>query len=183
MLKPDQQQTLTTLAREAIAYAVAHGHAPDIDITDYDSELQQQGASFVTLTIDKQLRGCIGMLQAVRPLVEDIANNACAAALHDHRFSPLRADELDKIDVHISVLEAPEPLACASEQELLDKLEAGKDGLILSDGARKATFLPSVWDSIQDKAEFVRHLKLKAGIPADHWDASMTASVYRVQEW
>ena len=164
-------------------HAVTHGRAPDIDIGDYDDELQHPGASFVTLTINTQLRGCIGMLEPVRPLVQDVASNACSAALHDRRFSPLREDELGSIDIHISILEPAEELPCDSEQDLVDKLVAGKDGLILTDGVRKATFLPSVWESISDKAEFVRQLKRKAGMPDNYWDAAMSVSTYRVQEW
>jgi len=140
-------------------------------------ELQEERASFVTLTIDGNLRGCIGMLEACRPLVEDVAENACAAAFADPRFEPLSEREFRQIDIHISVLSPPEEMEFNSEADLLAQLRPGVDGLILQDGGRRGTFLPSVWEELPDADLFLMHLKMKAGLPTTHW--SDTLRVFR----
>ena len=145
---------------------------------DYPAPLQIAGASFVTLTNDGKLRGCIGTLEACRALVCDIALNAFNAAFRDPRFPPLTADELVNLQVHISILKPATPVACESEADLIRQLRPGIDGLILQDGAQRATFLPSVWESLPDAESFVRHLKLKAGMSANHWSPTMQAFRY-----
>ena len=136
---------------------------------DYPEPLRVPRACFVTLSRHHQLRGCIGHLEAVQPLVQDVAENAYAAAFRDTRFPPLGAEELDGLEIHISILTPPIPLPCASEKDLVSQLKPGVDGLILEEGIRHGTFLPSVWDSLPDPGDFVRHLKMKAGLPPAHW--------------
>jgi AmmeMemoRadiSam system protein A len=117
---------------------------------------------------DGQLRGCIGTLEAYRPLCIDIAGNACAAAFHDPRFSPLRPPELEALMLEISVLSPPEPLEFGDARELCGRLRPGVDGLILEADGRSGTFLPGVWDSLPEPRDFLHHLKLKAGLPGDY---------------
>ena len=118
---------------------------------------------------NQELRGCIGILEPLRPLAEDIAYNAWAAAFSDSRFMPVSASELDDLDIHISILGTPEEMDFTSEHDLVKQIRPGVDGLILEKGFNKGTFLPSVWDSLTDSREFLNHLKLKAGLPANYW--------------
>ena len=183
MLNEQQRESLKQLAERSIEYGIEHGAAPPVDLDDYDADMQQQAATFVTLKKHGQLRGCIGMLKPVRPLVEDVAENAFAAAFRDSRFQPLQAEELPALDIHISILGQPQALPCDSEQDLLTQLRHGEDGLILRDGMHRATFLPSVWESIDNKAEFLQHLKRKAGLPADYWSDDIAFERYSVEEF
>jgi len=150
---------------------------------DFEPLLRELRASFVTLTQRGALRGCIGHLQAVSPLVVDVANNAFAAAFRDPRFPPLAERERADLVIQISVLTPAEPMAFASEQDLIAQLQPGVDGLILQDGSHQGTFLPSVWDSLSDPASFLAHLKLKAGLPADYWSRTLTVSRYRTESF
>ena len=130
-------------------------------------ELGEPGATFVTLTQNGQLRGCIGSLEAHRPLATDVAENARAAAFRDPRFAPLGKDEFARTRVEVSLLTPPEPFPVADEADALARLRPGIDGLILSYGRRRATFLPQVWESLPEAHQFIAQLKLKAGLPAD----------------
>ncbi len=140
-------------------------------------ELKEERATFVTLTLNGNLRGCIGMLEACRPLAEDITENAVSAAFRDPRFPPLSRDEFGDLKISISVLSPPEEMTFSSEADLLNQIRPGIDGLILQEGVRKGTFLPSVWEELPETAAFVEHLKLKAGLPAGYW--SDTLRVFR----
>lgn len=183
MLDEEDRKTLLQVAADSIRHGLDTGHALKVKVSDYSSALQQPGACFITLTIQHQLRGCIGMLQPTRPLVEDVAQNAYSAAFEDSRFPPLNASEYDQLEYHISILNPAEPIECESEAELLQQLRPGVDGLIIEDGGRRATFLPSVWKSLPYAVDFLRHLKMKAGLPADHWSNSMSAQRYTVEEF
>lgn len=140
-------------------------------------------ATFVTLNDDRGLRGCIGRLEAERPLVEDVADNAYAAAFRDPRFPALTEGELAGLDIHISVLGTPERLDVASESELLEKLRPGEDGLILAEAGRRATFLPSVWKSLPEPGAFLRHLRQKAGFAPDYWSPALQIYRYGCEEF
>jgi AmmeMemoRadiSam system protein A len=140
-------------------------------------------ATFVTLHVQAQLNGCIGTIEPRRPICEDIAYNAYQAAFHDPRFGPLTELELDEVEVHISVLSPLELIDVAGEFELIECLEPGRDGLVLEAGARRATFLPSVWDKLDSPREFVGHLKRKARIGPLEWPESMQVFRYRVLEF
>lgn len=149
--------------------------------------LDAPGASFVTLTSGRApggaLRGCIGSLEARRPLREDVEANAVAAALHDPRFAPLTARELDDTVVEVSVLSAPAALPAADEAELLARLRPGVDGVVLSSCGRRATFLPQVWEQLPDPADFLARLRHKAGLPADYWGRDVVVETYTVTAW
>lgn len=176
-LNNGHRQQLLAIAKRSIEHGLQTGKPLAINLADFPAELAELRATFVTLEKNHQLRGCIGMLEALRPLAEDIAKNAYSAAFNDPRFPPLQAGELDGLDIHLSILTPAEPVSFSSEQDLLTQLQPGIDGLILEEGHRRGTFLPSVWESLPEPEQFLRHLKQKAGLPADYW--SDTLKVYR----
>jgi len=174
-------QALVGTARRAIAHALGLPHA---DAIPGHPALARPGASFVSLHgFDGSLRGCVGRLQAVRPLGEDVHANARAAAFEDHRFEPLRAEEWAGLALEVSVLDPARPLAAASEAEALAALRPGIDGVILEWRGRRATFLPQVWEQLPAAADFFGALKRKAGLAADFWSAEMRLSRYRVRSY
>lgn len=183
MLNNDQRRFLLELAHNSIVHGLSHRAPLPVALETIDPELRRQGACFVTLEKQGQLRGCIGMLEPVRPLAEDAAKNAYAAAFFDSRFQPVTAEELDGLDIHISVLGEPTLMEITSEAELLSQLQPGVDGLILQEGSRRATFLPSVWESLRDPRQFVHHLKLKAGWPGDYWSSDIKAYRYQTEQF
>ncbi len=168
---------LPALARAAVNAELRGKEAPDVWRTE--KALQEPGACFVTLTKGGELRGCIGSLQAHRPLGEDVVQNACSAAFRDPRFPSLHMAELPEVRFEVSVLTKPEPFPVADEEELIRCLRPGRDGLILQAGSRRATFLPSVWTSLPSPADFVAQLKRKAGFGPLEWPADMVVERYR----
>jgi len=182
MLTDTERETLLDIARHSIAYGLQYGQAAPVTVTDYSLALQEIKATFVTLKIHDDLRGCIGTLQAFRPLVEDVSHNAYAAAFHDPRFPRLIAKEYERLHYHISILSTPEPVKFIDEQDLLTQLRPGVDGLVLEDGYYRGTFLPQVWESLPDPKHFLRHLKQKAGLPPDYWSKTIKLQRYTVEE-
>ncbi len=183
MFNQEQRSLLLRLASDSIHSGLEHGKPLKVDLVDYTPELREQRASFVTLHKQGQLRGCIGSLRALRPLVEDISENAYAAAFRDPRFNPVEQAEFDQLKLSISILTPATPMNFASEQDLLDQLRPGIDGLILKDGRRRGTFLPSVWEQLPEKQVFLQHLKLKAGLPVDYWSESIEISRYETESF
>jgi AmmeMemoRadiSam system protein A len=181
MLPEQDRQTLLGMARAAIRHGLQYRQPLPVSATDYSPALQHHGASFVTLKIRGELRGCIGALTAHQPLIQDVAENAYNAAFRDPRFPKLSAGEFEQLEVHISVLTPPTPMTFDNEQDLLRQLQPRVDGLVLSDGALRGTFLPSVWESLQDRQDFLRHLKMKAGLPPDYWSSTLRVERYRVE--
>lgn len=170
---------LLQLARSAIAEklgvpAEAPGDAPF---------LAEPGASFVTLTQEGQLRGCIGSLEARRPLGLDVRENALAAAFRDPRFPPLVREEFPTTEVEVSLLSPLEPLAFASREEALTQLRPFVDGVVFEFGHHRSTFLPQVWESLPDPEDFLEQLKRKAGLPLGFWADGMRLSRYTVAKW
>ncbi len=142
-------------------------------------DFSRPAATFVTLHHSEALRGCIGTLQAYRSLIEDVAGNAFSAAFQDPRFAPLEEQELAGLEVEHSILSTPQVIEdCQTKQHLLDNLIPFEDGLIISDGVHRATFLPSVWSQLPDESRFVEHLMLKAGISS--WSESILCERYSV---
>ena len=172
-------QALLLTARNAIGKRFGRAASPVGTL----AELAEPGATFVTLTQRGQLRGCIGSLEAQRPLAIDVAENAIAAAFRDPRFPPLAEDEFSRTRVEVSLLTPAEPFPVASEADALSRLRPGIDGLILSYGRHRATFLPQVWESLPEARQFVAQLKLKAGLPADFWHAQIALARYGVKKW
>lgn len=172
-------QALLDLARQVILSAVEQRPSPSAEpIRKRFPYLSEAGASFVTLTLSGQLRGCIGTLQARRALIEDVAENAYAAAFRDPRFDEVGADEVHALEIEISVLGIPKTLAVSTEQQLIENLLPGVHGLILEFEWHKATFLPTVWRQLKDPATFVAALKRKAGLPEDFWSPAVRCSTY-----
>lgn len=171
---------LAQLAAAAVAARLA-GHPMAAAVPD-SAALRSPGASFVTLEANGRLRGCIGSLEPVRPLYEDVIRNA-VRAMADPRLPPVTAEEWPELDVSVSVLSATEPLPCPTRQALLAALRPGQDGLTLSHGRRRATFLPKVWQKLSTPERFVAGLLAKGGWPAGQWPAGIAAGRYRVDEF
>jgi AmmeMemoRadiSam system protein A len=180
-LSAEQQGYLMELACASIRHGLKQGRPLPVDLTSLPPELKPLRATFVTLQRHGQLRGCIGLLEASRPLAEDIACNAYAAAFQDPRFPPLRESECEGLEIHLSLLTPAEPMAFHSEQDLLDQFQPGVDGLILAEGPRRGTFLPSVWEQLPTRQEFWEHLKLKAGLPTGYWSDTLKVWRYRAE--
>jgi len=177
----DDRAALLRVAMESVRHGLDYRKPLPVDPALYSPALQQPRATFVTLRIGSDLRGCIGMLEAKRSLVEDVAGNAFAAAFRDTRFSPLTDYEFLMLNFHISVLSPPEPMAVASEDDLLAQLRPGLDGIIIEEPPRRATFLPEVWESVPDPRQFLAHLKMKGGWPVDYWSETMKVSRYTTE--
>jgi AmmeMemoRadiSam system protein A len=184
-LSSEERAYLLDLARRSIESVLQQRGQEKLDFERISPRLQEPGAAFVTLhTIGGLLRGCIGSLQARRPLVEDVRYNAIAAAFEDPRFPPLRINELPSIVVEVSVLSTPQPLEYSDAEDLVLKLRPGIDGVVLESGWHRATFLPQVWEQLPTHHDFLSHLCLKAGLPADAWhSADMKISTYQVEEF
>ncbi|MFA5921052.1 MAG: AmmeMemoRadiSam system protein A [Methylococcaceae bacterium] len=204
-LNKEHQQRLLDLAKSSIQQGLQTGRPLKVNLADFPAELTEHRATFVTLQINHQLRGCIGMLEAIRPLAEDIAENAFLAAFRDPRFPPLADDEFGKLEIHLSILTPAEPVSFTSEQDLISQLQPGIDGLILEepeiydvankreqlppriDGLilekrrRRGTFLPSVWEQLPEPEQFLRHLKQKAGLAPDYWSENIKIYRYRTE--
>lgn len=177
----EERKILLELARSAIEYALKSGSEMVVNSNDYPSHLKENAACFVTLMLHGMLRGCIGSLQAYRPLVEDVAGNAYAAAFADPRFAPVTMEEFAELEVHISVLTMPEFMTVESQADLLQQLQPGVDGLILEDGLYRATFLPAVWETLPVPERFLAQLKLKAGLPPDYWSSTIQFKRYKAK--
>ncbi|MGH8688859.1 MAG: AmmeMemoRadiSam system protein B [Burkholderiales bacterium] len=174
-------ETLLGLARASISHRL--GLAPEAPSPEGAAWLARPGATFITLTLEDRLRGCIGSLAASRSIGLDVIENAAAAALRDPRFPPLGATEWPRCGLEVSVLSAAKPMRFADEAEMLAMLRPGEDGVILEHEGRRATFLPQVWESIPDKRAFLGELLKKAGLPADTRLARCKLSRYRVVKW
>lgn len=173
----ERGRALLAIAREAIAHALLGSRErawPDF---------AEPGASFVTLRLGGELRGCIGSLEAHRPLAEDVRCNAVAAALRDPRFPPLSAAELGSLSIEVSELTPIEPIVWSSQSEALAALRPFEDGVVLEHGPHRATFLPQVWEQLPQPADFLRRLAEKAGLPAGFWHPELRLYRYGVRKW
>lgn len=176
-----EKQILLDLAYESMQYTLLHDEVMEVRLSKFNTKLQQLRACFVTLHLHDKLRGCIGSIEAYQPLVADIVHNAHAAAFQDPRFTPLTTAELPELELHISVLSEPEPMQFTSEEDLITQLRPHIDGLLLQDRGHRGTFLPSVWNSLPEPQDFLIHLKLKAGLPADYWSDTIEIERYTVE--
>jgi AmmeMemoRadiSam system protein A len=172
--------TLITIAREAIEADAAFLDIP----REWDEAwLRERAASFVTLRLDGDLRGCIGTVDAHRALGDDVAHNAWAAAYRDTRFPPLDPAERARLAIEVSVLSPRLPIEAATEEEALAKIHPGIDGLVLEFSGHHATFLPQVWEGIPDRLEFLSHLRRKARLPMRFWHPGVKLSRYTVEKF
>lgn len=148
-----------------------------------DPRLAERGATFVTLKAGVELRGCIGSLNAHRPLGQDVTHNALGAAFRDPRFDPVSVAEWPRLRVEVSLLSDPEFMDFGSEAEVLARLRPGIDGVIFFSGCQKATFLPQVWEQLPEPRDFLAALKMKAGLRANHWGPKVMIATYQVEKW
>lgn len=184
-LTDEERQQLLSLARHCIMLATRKQTLPAVQVSAYSPALQEAGASFVTLTRkDGSLRGCIGTLIAYQPLVQDVCEHAAAAAMEDYRFPPVRPEEVEELQIEISRLSPPVPLVYDQPADLPGLLRPGLDGVVLKDGAQRATFLPQVWEQLSSPQEFLTHLCLKMGASGDLWRKKvLDVATYQVEEF
>jgi AmmeMemoRadiSam system protein B/AmmeMemoRadiSam system protein A len=182
-LSYENRRGLLGIAATSIRHGLEHGKPKPVKANDYPERLREKRASFVTLKQDGALRGCIGTLVASRTLVEDVAHNAHGAAFADKRFAPVTTDEVPQLAIGISVLSTPEPLAFNSEKHLISRIRPAIDGLILAEGNRRGTFLPSVWETLPEPREFLRQLKKKAGLAPDYWSEKIRMQRYTTESF
>ncbi len=180
---PEGRRALREVARAAVARGAREGRELEVDVRCFAAELRAPGAAFVTLRRGGELRGCTGSVEAVRPLVEDVARSAYRAARCDPRFAPIDPAELALLELRISLLGGLEPLPAGSEAELVARLRPGVDGLVLREGERSATFLPAVWQSLPEPGQFLRELRRKAGLAPEHWSETLRFERYPVEEF
>lgn len=147
------------------------------------ARLHEPGASFVTLTQQGRLRGCIGSLEAHRPLAQDVRENAQAAAFRDPRFAPLAIEEFEHTRVEVSLLTPAQAMSFRDEADFMAQLRPGIDGIVFQYGRHRSTFLPQVWESLPEPQQFMQQLKRKAGLPPNFWHATVSISRYEVTKW
>ena len=176
-----ERKQLLELIDYSIDYGLINGNVPSIKLENFSSKLIEQRATFVTLKKKKNLRGCMGSLEADRELVIDVVQNAHAAAFRDPRFPSLKKDEVKELQIHLSVLSPYEKISIENEARLLQILRPGIDGLIIQDQKKRATFLPSVWESLTTPEVFVNKLKVKAGMAESYWSDDIEVFRYTAE--
>ena len=181
-LSKDEGKDLLKVARETIKSRLLKSKEPQIDWKNIPDIYKQKLGAFVTITIEDNLRGCIGHIIPRKTLIEGIMENAVNAAFRDPRFIPLTKEEFGNIEIEISVLTPPEKISYADAEDLLKKLRPRVDGVIIKKEFNESTFLPQVWEQLPDKKEFLAHLCLKAGLSPDEWQkGKLQVSTYQVQ--
>ena len=182
-LAKEDRDRLLAIASASLDFAARRGGAAPEFFADANlpPSLMAHRATFATLERRGALRGCIGSLLPQRPLASDVGANAVKAGFGDPRFAPLMRAELPDLTIKISVLSPMAPIPCRSEQELIDQLRPDHDGLVLRDGRAVGLFLPSVWREVSSPSDFVRFLKRKMGVAADHWSPTMAASRFSTE--
>lgn len=176
----DEKNIILKEARTSIEYYLKQKKKYTVDAEAFSNSLREKKATFVTLKKNHSLRGCIGILEASHPLIEDVVRNAYSAAFQDYRFSPVNETEFEKIHISVSILTKPNAMHFSSYEDFISQIKKDEDGIILKLGSKRATFLPSVWESIHEVPLFIRHLMAKAGIA--QWDDKIEAERYRVIE-
>ena len=180
-IKPEDARILLDLAGRSIKNGLEKGEALRPGLTPLPPSLKANGASFVTLKLHGELRGCIGTLEARLPLAVDVAQNAFESAFHDPRFPSVTEKEWPSLEIHISILTPPQSMSFESEEDFLGQLRPGRDGIILAEGYRRGTFLPAVWAELPKPKDFLRYLKMKAGLPQNYWSKTIKAFRYETQ--
>ncbi len=176
-----ERTRLLDIARASITHAAATGRPSSVDTCGLPPALAAIRSSFVTLRRAGELRGCTGSLEPRNPLAIDVAEVACRTAVADPRFDPVQPHEIDHLDIEVSVLSPLIELSVHNEDDLLTRLRPGIDGLVLTLGSRRATFLPKVWDRVPSPRRFVTELKRKAGLPIDFWSSDIVLFRYHTQ--
>ena len=182
-LSPRSKAELLRVARSGLRSYLRKGRHPRVDVGSFPSPMRSHAATFVTLQKDGRLRGCIGSLAAHKPMIADVVDNAIKAGRSDARFRPVQAGELEDIDLKIAVLSAARGMTFADQADLEAQLSPGCDGLILSSGTHRGTFLPMVWDSLRDPHAFVEGLKVKAGLPKGYWSDDLRVERFHTESF
>jgi AmmeMemoRadiSam system protein A len=180
---PDQGKLLLQIARSTISHVLCVRNHAATEVDETIPWLREPGASFVTLTCNGELRGCIGTLQAHQPLLADIKSNAVSAALHDPRFLPLSQGEVASVQIEVSLLTTPQSLDFIDEADALTQLRPGIDGIVFEYAHCRSTFLPQVWENYTQPQQFLAKLKRKAGLVEDFWAEGIKLSRYTVSKW
>ncbi|MBW2064518.1 MAG: AmmeMemoRadiSam system protein A [Deltaproteobacteria bacterium] len=181
-LTEEEGEYLISLARKTIEKELLNRESSGDPGQVPSEKFKEKRGTFVTLTINGQLRGCIGHIVPQESVLEGVRVNAINAAFKDPRFPPLSKEELEKVKIEVSILTEPRPLDYEDAQDLLEKLSPGVDGVIIKKGYHQATFLPQVWEQLPDKKEFLTHLCLKAGLNGDEWKkGDLEVLTYQVQ--
>lgn len=184
MIKQDLSGTeLLRLGRRSIEYGFIHRKPLPINCGELPHALMEPAATFTTLRLDGELRGCCGTLEAAHPLAKDVTRSAFQAAFRDRRFDPLGQDELGAIRLEVSVLSPLESIPVTDEADLLDRLTPGMDGLVIMAAGRRATFLPKVWEALPDRRQFLAALKAKCGLADDYWSEHLEFQRYRATSY
>jgi AmmeMemoRadiSam system protein A len=182
-LTSEEQKQLLELSREAMEKGVWGERIDPLDLSTFPEALRRIAATFVTLTKEGNLRGCIGTLEARKPLIEDAREHAVAASLQDFRFPPVQPGELPQIRMEISILTPMQRLDYENPEDLVHKLRPGVDGVVLQDGIRRATFLPQVWRTVPNTEDFLSSLCAKMGASQDLWRLKpLDVFTYQVME-
>jgi hypothetical protein len=184
LLSEADKRQLLTLAREALEAAVRRQSPPPVDESALSAAVLSVGCCFVTLTHRGNLRGCIGALQPMEPLFEDVRHHAVQAALEDYRFPPMTPAEIPGLEIEISVLTEPQLLDYDDPEDLLHRLRPAVDGVVLREGLHRATFLPQVWEHFSDPQDFLGALCEKMGVPSDTWRRTkLRVQTYQVEKF
>ena len=183
-LTPEERNYLLKMARRAMEDIILYGGVEKLNLDEMPARLRQEGASFVTLTKHGELRGCMGAIEPILPLAEDVRQHAIAAAIHDPRFPPVIPEELPDIKIEISYLTPIQPVDYSTPDDLVSALRPGIDGVLLRDRNLRATFLPQVWEKIPKAEMFLSSLCLKMGVSPYYWQTNrLNVSVYQVEEF
>lgn len=176
------KEILLSLARASIKSQFEGGRIDTSALIEEYPQLEESGATFVTLSQEGRLRGCIGSIIAHRSLLDDVIENARSAAFKDPRFMPLREDELERTRIEVSILSEPQALSYSDTQDLKNKIRVGIDGVILKEGNNQATFLPQVWEELKEFELFFSHLCQKAGLDAECLQGHPEIYTYQVEK-
>ena len=184
-LSAEDRQAVLQVVTSTIVSALGHSarQSAEVDPQLFSADLRQSRGTFVTLHCRGELRGCRGSIAPSEPLIVDVSRSTRAAAFFDERFSPISAEEVRELDLHVSILGAPHVLPAESEDDLLASLRTGHDGLIVRFKSQQALFLPAMWKKLPEPRDFVAHLKNKAGLSAGFWSPSLVWYRFRVEEF
>lgn len=179
-INPEEGRQLLDIARRSIDAGLDGASMPSLGAEGMQGALATQRGSFVTLTRNGELRGCMGVIESPSPLAQNTADCAFSAAFRDRRFTPLTPAEAGQVRIEVSVLSDMEPFVVRDREDLLQQLQPGVDGLLMEDGRYRAIFLPQVWEKLGSAQEFLEHLLSKAGLPGDYWSATICYSRFHI---
>jgi len=183
-LSENDKKKLLKIAREAITLAIRNEPLKKIKLQEHSQLLRNPGASFVTLTIQEILRGCIGTLEAYQSLILDVQEHAVAAAMEDYRFPAVCGEELQLINIEISRLTPMHLMDYSTPEDLISKLRVNVDGVLIKANGRRATFLPQVWEKVPDPEQFLSQLCKKMGATPDLWRKKhIQVNTYQVEKF